>query len=96
MVAPTERVGPYTGAMTTPLRVLATSWCSDCKRSKAFLEAHAIAYEWIDIDRDEDGASEVEARNDGARVVPTIVLSDGSFLVEPSDEQLAGALGIAL
>ena len=82
--------------MTTPLRVLGTSWCSDCTRSKALLDAHAITYEWIDIERDDAAAREVEARNNGARVVPTIVLSDGSVLVEPSDEQLARALGITL
>ncbi len=82
--------------MTTPLRVLGTSWCSDCTRSKALLDAHAITYEWIDIERDDEAAREVEARNNGARVVPTIVLSDGSVLVEPSDEQLARALGITL
>ncbi len=82
--------------MTSPLRVLGTSWCSDCTRSKALLDAHGVAYEWIDIERDEDAAREVEARNSGARVVPTIVFTDGSVLVEPSDAQLAEALGIAL
>ena len=82
--------------MTTPLRVLGTSWCSDCTRSKRFLDDHGVAYEWTDIEENEAAAREVEALNDGARVVPTIVLGDGSILVEPSDEQLAGALGIAL
>ncbi|HUX04697.1 MAG TPA: glutaredoxin domain-containing protein [Acidimicrobiales bacterium] len=77
------------------LRVLGTSWCSDCTRSKALLDRHQIAYDWIDIETDEDAAREVEARNDGVRVVPTIVLEDGSVLVEPSDEELSAALGIA-
>lgn len=75
------------------LRVLGTSWCSDCTRSKAWLDEHRIAYDWIDIETDDEAAREVEARNGGARVVPTIVLDDGSVLVEPSDEELSAALG---
>ena len=82
--------------MTTPLRVLGSSGCSDCTRSKRFLDDHDVAYEWTDIESDEAAAREVEARNDGRRVVPTIIFDDGTVLVEPSDEQLADALGIAL
>ncbi len=82
--------------MTTPLRVLGTSWCSDCTRSKRFLDEHDVAYEWTDIEADEAGAGEVEAHNNGTRVVPTIFLPDGTILVEPSDAALADALGIAL
>ena len=82
--------------MTTLARVLGTTWCSDCTRSKRFLDAHAVAYEWIDIETDEAAAREVESHNAGARVVPTILLADGTILVEPSDATLAQALGLAL
>jgi glutaredoxin len=82
--------------MTTPLRVLGTSWCSDCTRSKRLLDDHGVAYEWTDIEADESAAREVEAHNHGARVVPTILLADGTVLVEPSDAALAGALGLSL
>ncbi|MDE3082491.1 MAG: NrdH-redoxin [Acidobacteriota bacterium] len=82
--------------MTTPLRVLGTSWCSDCTRSKRFLDEHGVDYEWTDIEADDAAAREVEAHNHGTRVVPTIFLPDGTVLVEPSDAALADALGIAL
>ena len=82
--------------MTTPLRVLGTSWCSDCTRSKRFLDDHGVAYEWTDIDEDEAAAREVEALNHGTRVVPTILFPDGTLLIEPSDAALADALGLAL
>ena len=82
--------------MTTPLRVLGTSWCSDCTRSKRFLDEHAVAYEWTDIEENEAAAREVEALNDGRRVVPTILFPDGTLLVEPSDAALGLALGLAL
>lgn len=76
------------------LRVLGTTWCSDCTRSKAFLDANNVDYEWTDIEQDADAAGEVESLNGGKRVVPTIVFADGSFLTEPSDEALAAKLGI--
>ena len=82
--------------MTTPLRVLGTSWCSDCTRSKRFLDDHGVAYEWTDIEENEAAAREVEAHNHGTRVVPTILFGDGTVLVEPSDAQLASALGLSL
>jgi glutaredoxin-like protein len=77
------------------LRVLGTSWCSDCTRSKAFLNRSLVDYEWVDIELDDDAAREVESLNDGRRVVPTIIFPDGDVLVEPSDAELAAKLSIA-
>jgi glutaredoxin len=74
------------------LRVLGTSWCSDCTRTRAFLDGHRIEYEWTDIELDDDAAREVESWHDGARVVPTLLFEDGSMMSEPSDEELATKL----
>lgn len=73
--------------------MLGTTWCGDCARSRRLLERLGVPYEWIDIESDDAGAAEVESRNEGRRVVPTIVLDDGTVLVEPSDEALETALG---
>ena len=78
----------------TTLRVLGTSWCADCARSKALLNRHGVVYEWTDIEHDAEAAAEVEALNDGHRVVPTIIFDDGDVLVEPSDVELAAKLGL--
>ncbi|MCG3219481.1 MAG: FAD-dependent oxidoreductase, partial [Candidatus Heimdallarchaeota archaeon] len=71
-----------------------TPWCSDCKRTKAFLGEHRIPYDWINIDDNEEAARVVEKINDGKRKVPTIVFSDDSVLVEPSNAELADKLGL--
>ncbi|MCF2144395.1 MAG: FAD-dependent oxidoreductase [Candidatus Heimdallarchaeota archaeon] len=71
-----------------------TTWCSDCKRSKKFLGEHRILYDFIDIEEDETAALKVEALNNGKRKVPTIVFDDGTFLVEPSNAELAAKLGL--
>jgi len=71
-----------------------TKWCIDCRRAKAFLDAHRIDHEWIDVDTDPKALRFVEQVNDGKRSVPTIVFPDGSILVEPSNMELAKKLGI--
>ncbi len=74
--------------------VYGTDWCPDCERSKRFLGKHRVRYDWVDIDRDEEGRQLVERINRGNRSVPTLVFPDGSVLVEPSDAQLAAKLGL--
>ncbi len=76
------------------LRVYGALWCPDCRRSKAFLSQHRIKYQWIDIDQDADALAYVEALQQGGRTIPTVLLPDGKVLLEPSDAELAQALGI--
>ncbi|MCE7740537.1 MAG: glutaredoxin family protein, partial [Candidatus Heimdallarchaeota archaeon] len=44
-----------------------TSWCSDCKISKSFLNEHLIDYDYIDITEDEEATKIVKKINDGKR-----------------------------
>ncbi|MHB8587510.1 MAG: FAD-dependent oxidoreductase [Candidatus Dormibacteraceae bacterium] len=50
----------------------------------------------IDLDEDAEGLLLVEKLQNGGRTIPTIVFSDGSVLLEPSDEELARKLGLKL
>ena len=76
------------------LTIYGTSWCGDCRRSKRFLDQHAIPYRWIDIEQDEAAADQVRVLNHGMNSVPTIVFSDGSVLTEPSNAELGRKLGV--
>jgi thioredoxin reductase (NADPH) len=69
-------------------------WCPDCRRSKQFLGEHQIPYNWVDIEQDPAGEAFVIEKNGGKRIIPTIVFEDGSFVVEPSNAQLAAKLGL--
>jgi len=80
---------------TAPLTVYGASWCPDCRRAKQFLASHRIPYEWIDLEEFPEKTAEVEARNDGKRIIPTIVFPDGSFLAEPSNDELADRIGLS-
>jgi thioredoxin reductase (NADPH) len=74
--------------------VYGTTWCPDCKQAKQFLGDQRIHYHWADIERDPEAMAYVEQVNRGKRIIPTIVFTDGSILVEPSNAELAEKLGI--
>jgi thioredoxin reductase (NADPH) len=76
------------------ITVYGTYWCPDCRRSKQFLGEHQIPYIWINIDEDQSAEQFVIEKNAGKRIIPTIVFDDGSFLVEPTNAELAAKLGL--
>ena len=69
-------------------------WCPDCRRAKKFLGEQFVPFRWVDIEQDKAGEEYVLERNNGKRIIPTIVFEDDSFLVEPSNAELAKKLGL--
>ena len=81
--------------MTEPkVTVYGAYWCPDCRRSKKFLGEQFIPYRWVDIEQDKDGEAYVLQRNDGKRIIPLVLFEDDTFLVEPTNAQLAKKLGL--
>ena len=74
--------------------VYGAHWCPDCRRSKMFLGEHQMPYHWVDVEEDSAAEQYVVDMNNGRRIIPTIVFEDGSFLVEPSNADLAAKLGL--
>ena len=77
------------------LTMYSTPWCGYCHRLKSQLDREGIAYEVIDIERDETAAEFVMSVNGGNQTVPTVVFPDGSAATNPSvaevKARLAGA-----
>ena len=69
-------------------------WCPDCRRAKKFLGEQFVPYKWVDIEQDKEGEMYVLQKNEGKRIIPTIVFEDDTFLVEPSNAELAKKLGL--
>src|SRR6266508_2254699 len=69
-------------------------WCPDCRRSKKFLGEQFIPYRWVDIEQDKDGEMYVLQRSEGKRLIPLVLFEDNSFLVEPTNAELARKLGL--
>lgn len=81
--------------MTDPkITVYGAYWCPDCRRAKKFLGEQFVPYHWVDIEQDKAAEQFVLSKNNGKRIIPTIVFDDGSFLVEPTNAELAKKLGL--
>jgi thioredoxin reductase (NADPH) len=76
------------------ITVYGAHWCPDCRRSKQFLGEHQIPYHWVDIEEDPEAEQLVIQKNEGKRIIPTIVFADETFLVEPTNAELAAKLGL--
>jgi glutaredoxin len=74
---------------TLEISVYGEDWCWDTIRAKRLLDQHEIPYRWVDIGRDKEGETLVLNLNHGNRSIPTIIFSDGTTLVEPSNSDLA-------
>lgn len=82
--------------MTTDQIVMyGADWCGDCHRSRNFFDLHQITYHWIDIESDSQAENYVRQINKGSVIIPTIFFLDGTYLVEPTDAELAAKLGFA-
>jgi mycoredoxin len=68
--------------------IYGTIWCGDTIRAKKLFEKYQIDFDWINIDKDPEGAQQVKNINNGYKSVPTIIFLDGSILVEPNNETL--------
>ena len=77
------------------IKMYTTTWCSDCRRAKSFLDARGVAYEEINVE-DVDGAAELVMRlNEGKRKVPTFEVDGRAFNLSPYDERkLRAELGL--
>jgi thioredoxin reductase (NADPH) len=76
------------------ITVFGAYWCPDCRRSKKFLSEQFVDFRWIDIEQDPDAEQYVMQMNHGKRIIPTIVFPDGTFLIEPTNAELARKLGL--
>lgn len=63
--------------------------------AKRTLDSLTVPYQWIDLAEHPDVAALVLAINGGKHVVPTVVLSDGTVLVEPDADALTSAVNSA-
>lgn len=80
--------------MKKKIQFYGAMWCGDCRRSKYFLDENKIKYDFHNTDENQKAAEFVEKKNNGMRSIPTIILPDGSILVEPTNSQLAEKLGL--
>jgi thioredoxin reductase (NADPH) len=82
-------------AVTEPkVTIYGAYWCPDCQRLKKFLGEQFIPNRWVDIEPDKHGENYVLQRNSGKRIIPLVLFEEDTFLVEPTNPELARKLGL--
>jgi thioredoxin reductase (NADPH) len=76
------------------IRVAGTLWSPQSHAVKDFLARHQIAYQWLDVEKDDEGRALVDQFSDGVTRLPVVVFPDGETLVEPTLRQLAQKTGM--
>jgi len=72
--------------------VYGSAGCEDSLRSRAFLDTLGVEYNYYDVDLDPAMARTASALQGGGQKTPVIDFHDGTVLVEPTNDALAGAL----
>lgn len=71
--------------------VYGSTTCPDTQRTRSFLDAQAVAYEYKDVDESPELNQYLADLNQGKRVIPTIRLNN-MILINPSEHELSREL----
>jgi mycoredoxin len=73
------------------VKVYGADWCGDTKRTLKTLDKLGVAYDYINVEEDEQASNWVKEQNGGKERKPTLKVGK-QVLSVPSDEELKSAL----
>lgn len=73
------------------VKVYGADWCGDTKRTLSALDNLGVAYDYINVEQDEQASRWVKQQNDGKERKPTIKVGEQVLRV-PSGQELETAL----
>src|ERR1039457_5541939 len=76
------------------LRVIGYRWSLNDHRLRNFLSRNHVPYRWIDVSVGDEALTLLKNRELDPEKLPVVLLSDGSVLVDPDLETLAGRVGL--
>jgi thioredoxin reductase (NADPH) len=76
------------------LRVIGHRWSLNDHRLRNFLSRNHVPYRWIDVSAGDEGLALLKERELDPEKIPVVLLSDGTVLVDPDLETLAGSVGL--
>ena len=74
-------------------RVVGHRWSAECFGVRDFLARNSVPYRWYSIDEPE-GARLLEAAGAGPEDVPVVITTDGTALKNPTEAEIASAVGL--
>lgn len=76
-----------------PIRVVGLQWAAQAHEVRDFLARNGVPYRWMDLERDPAARALLEDLGLGHDRLPVLVLPDGTYVVEPSDVDVAERIG---
>jgi glutaredoxin len=73
------------------VEVYGADWCGDTQRTRRHLDSLGVAYQYINVEQDQQASAWVKQQNDGKERKPTVKIG-AQVLTEPSDQTLEQAL----
>jgi thioredoxin reductase (NADPH) len=81
---------------TTGLRLIGHQWATRSHAIKDFLASNLVPYRWLDVERDAEAQTLLDAAGIAADALPALLFEDGSVLTNPEPRQVAERLGRSL
>ncbi|MEV8634138.1 glutaredoxin domain-containing protein [Streptosporangium sp. NPDC051023] len=76
----------------TSLTVYSAPWCGHCHRLKTALTRADIPFDEVDVDQTPGAIELITEIGGGTWLIPTVVMPDGSGLVNPSLQEIRDRL----
>jgi glutaredoxin len=73
------------------VEVYGADWCGDTQRTRRHLDSLGVAYQYINVEQDQQASAWVKQQNEGKERKPTVKIGE-QVLAEPSDQALEQAL----
>lgn len=73
------------------VRVYGADWCGDTTRTLKTLDELGVAYDYVNVEQDEQASAWVRQQNDGKERKPTVKVGE-QVLSVPNEQELESAL----
>lgn len=77
-----------------PVRVAGYQWSPQSHEVRDYLARNGVPYRWLDLERGEECLRLLEELGAGTDRLPVLVFPDGSWLADPTDEEIAEKIGL--
>ncbi len=76
------------------IRVVGNRWSSSSHRIRDFLARNRVSYRWLDVEESEEARQLVAQADASDPHLPLVVFSDGSYLEDPKNVEVAEKIGL--
>jgi thioredoxin reductase (NADPH) len=76
------------------IRIAGTLWSPQSHDVKDFFARHQMAYQWLDVEADDQARALVESVSQGEVKLPVLFFPDGSTMIQPNLRDLASKVGL--